>query len=335
VNPAISNVGFGGSNQGFFSLDFVPALVLRTALKVELFSQFNDGAASLAELQGRLRVSPRGLTLMLETLVMVRLLALDNGRYLLTPLSATFLDSRSDSYLGPAVIAQIEQLQRWWRLDEAIIYGTTPHTPIEGSDDDGDFFGALIQALFAINAPAAKMVAEQLPPIHRALDLGCGAAVWSLALALTQPNCYVTAIDRDSVLEKVTLDCVEGFDCTKQYHFQAGDFREMRLPERNYDVAFLGHILHNEGEAASRELLKRVHTCLRPNGCVVVAEMVGADPPSANVQSLLFDLNMLLFTQEGRVFSAPELESMLLEAGFTRYEWLATPSPSPILIGYM
>lgn len=334
MNPVLSSSHFSGSNQGFFSLDFVPALVLRTALKLDLFSHFVDGSASQTELQSRLKVSPRGLTLTLETLVMVRLLSLENGRYLLSPLSATFLDSRSESYLGPAVMAQIAQLERWWRLDEAIINGTTPHTPIEGSDDDGDFFGALIQALFAINAPAAKMVAEHLPPVGRALDLGCGAAVWSLALALTQPSCYVTAVDRESVLDKVTLDCVDGFGCTNQYHFQAGDFREMRLPEQNYDVVFLGHILHNEGEAASRQLLKRVHSCLRPYGCVVIAEMVGADPPSANVQSLLFDLNMLLFTQEGRVFSGPELESMLLEAGFQRFEWLATPSPSPILLGY-
>ena len=120
--------------------------------------------------------------------------------------------------------------------------------------------------------------------------------------------------------------------CGDRYKYRAGNFRDVDFGKS--DVAFLGHILHSEGEAASRTLLKRIHDSLNPSGVLVVAEMIASEPRGADVFSNLFDLNMLRWTQEGTVFTAAQLEKMAREAGFTRFEWLSVPSPSPVLLAF-
>lgn len=327
--------------HGLFSLDFVPALVVRTALGLDVFTQIGQltqeaqaSGSSFSDVSGRIECSPRGLKLILEVLVANRLLTCQDGLYALVPLAATFLSKGSPAYIGEAVVAQIDQLSRWWSLDQALRQGTTPFAPIEGDQDDGAFFGPLIQALFAVNAAAAKEVADWLPAegICNVLDLGCGAAVWSLALALAKPQIQVTAVDRASVLQKVTQDCVDSFQCSERFQLLAGDFRKMKFAARSFDCIYLGHVLHNEGLQASQKLLGQMRKCLRKGGYLIVAEIVGADPPCGHLPSLLFDLNMLLFTQKGQVFLAAELEQMVQAAGFSQLQWLTTSSPSPILV---
>jgi hypothetical protein len=41
---------------------------------------------------------------------------------------------------------------------------------------------------------------------------------------------------------------------------------------------------------------------------------------------------MLMWTEEGTVFTAVQLEEMCREAGFSQFRWLEAPGPSPILV---
>ena len=321
-----------------FTLDFVPALVVGVALELDLFSAIEAGHQTIKQLAARSGASPRGVGPLLYTLASVGLLDQEGERFFLQPLASTYLVKSKPTYMGPMVRHQILQLQHWWKLGQAVLAGTTPLAPVEGDIDNGAFFGAFVEGLLAMNAPAAREVAEWLAG-HlsdvpaRALDVGCGSAVWSLALAETMPSVRVVAVDREKVLDEVARPCIERAGLLERYQLKAGNFRRLKL-EENFDVVFLGHILHNEGRQASQTLLKRLHRCLKPGGIVVVAEIVASEPRSQNLAANLFDLNMLVWTEKGCVFQAKELEEMLAEAGFKDSHWLPTTSPSPILVAF-
>jgi hypothetical protein len=136
----------------------------------------------------------------------------------------------------------------------------------------------------------------------------------------------------EEVLRKVTRPFAERLGVADRVIDLAGNFREVSFGREAFDVAYLGHILHSEGTQRSQVLLRRLSEALKPQGTLVVAEMVADPTHRQEVFPQLFGLNMLMHTEEGNVFSGPELEQMCQEAGFGRLEWVKAPAPSPILL---
>jgi len=87
------------------------------------------------------------------------------------------------------------------------------------------------------------------------LDLAAGSGVWGIALAQSSGRVAVTAVDWGDVLP-VTEKMVARFGLSERFSFVAGDLMEADFGH-GHNVATLGHILHSEGEARSRTLLKK------------------------------------------------------------------------------
>lgn len=312
-----------------FAFGFIPTLAVGSAVELNLFGHIQDGKNDLAQLGQASQCAARGLQPVLHTLVSLGLLAQEGDRYHLTPESELFLVPGSPAYLGGMLTHLTKTISHWGSFTETVRKGRGP-IAVEGDEDNGAFFAGFVDSLFNLNFPAAQAVAAQLGPAESVLDLGCGSAVWSLALAQLHPQLKVTAVDRAVVLEQVTRVFAQRFNCQDRFTMLPGNFRDVDFGQ--HDVAILGHILHSEGEAASRTLLQRCRAALKPGGKLVVAEMVAGEPRGADVFSNLFDLNMLMHTQDGTVFSRSQLEEMCRQAGFTKFEWLTVPSPYPVLV---
>jgi len=315
-----------------FAFGFVPSVAVYSAIELDLFTAVAHGHNTVAKLAEACQCQERGLKPLVYTLTGLGLLEQSGDSFKLAVDAELFLLPKSPAYLGGVLAHQVKQIGDWAQLSKAVRLGTPPGTVVEGDQDDGAFFAGFVDSLFNLNWPAAQAVAKALPAAKAAIDIGCGSAVWSLALAHLQTDLGVVAVDRQQVLDKVAKAFAERVGCSDRYEFRAGNFRDVDFGKS--DVAFLGHILHSEGEAASRTLLKRIYDGLNPGGVLVVAEMVASEPRGADVFSNLFDLNMLMWTQEGTVFTVAQLEEMGREAGFTRFEWLSVPSPSPVLLAF-
>ena len=314
-----------------FAFGFVPSVAVFSAIELGGFSAVAEGHDTVARLAAACQCAERGMAPLVYALASLGLLEQHGEQFKLAADTQMFLLPSSPAYLGGVLAHQTREIGKWIKLPEAIRQGHAPGTAVEGDQDDGAFFAGCVDSLFNLNWPAAQAVARALPAGSKvAVDIGCGSGVWSLALAQALPELRVVAVDRRLVLDKVAKVFAERLGCGDRYEYRAGNFRDVDLGKS--DVAFLGHILHSEGEAASKVLLKRIHDGLNPGGVLVVAEMVASDPRGADVFSNLFDLNMLMWTQEGTVFTRAQLEEMGREAGFTRFEWLTVPNPQPVLL---
>ncbi|MDX1386728.1 MAG: class I SAM-dependent methyltransferase, partial [bacterium] len=164
------------------------------------------------------------------------------------------------------------------------------------------------------------------------LDLGCGSAPWSLAMAVADPTSQVVAIDFPPILE-VAQSYVKRFHATKQFELRPGDIHELRYERENYDLVILGHILHGEGEAGSKKLIKKAYDALKPGGKILISEFVANDLKSGPEIPLLFALNMLLFTEHGDVFTIKDLKRWLSLSGFKKASAQAVQYPVTVMVG--
>jgi ubiquinone/menaquinone biosynthesis C-methylase UbiE len=206
---------------------------------------------------------------------------------------------------------------------------------VNQQSDGAQFFQEFVIDLFPMSYPAARALAGALKlgdtrTDVRVLDLAAGSGVWSIALAQASPLVRVTAVDWSGVLD-VTRRMAERFGLAERYRFVAGDLMEADFGSGHH-VATLGHILHSEGEARSRALLKKVAQALAPGGTVAIAEFLVNEERTGPPNGVLFAVNMLVATQEGDTFSFGEIAEWLREAGFRDARTIDTPGPSPLIL---
>src|SRR5260370_40037223 len=76
---------------------------LRGAIDLDLFTAIGEGAATAADLAGKVKVPERGARILCDYLVVIGLLTKQGSRYGLTPDGAVFLDRRSPACIGSGV----------------------------------------------------------------------------------------------------------------------------------------------------------------------------------------------------------------------------------------
>lgn len=309
------------------NLDAVAGRAVETALSIGLIKCLERGETDLSTLVEALSVSERGLRPLVYLLSSIGLLEETSGRVKLTDTGRDFLDKT-----WPAVKSELPRLEDWERLETAVRTGCCVRPAIEGLSDAGDFFSGVVETLFKLHASLAGFVAEKLPPgLSPVLDLGAGSAVWSLHYLKKSLESRAVAVDHAKVLHQVTARFLSEHTLEQRYELRAGSYHEVDLESECYELIFLGHVIHSEGREASLSLLKRCRETLKTGGRLIIAEWVGSEPRSLDYHANLFDLNMLMFTEKGLVFTAAEMEALCREAGLKPEGWLKGPAQYPVL----
>lgn len=116
-----------------------------------------------------------------------------------------------------------------------------------------------------------------------------------------------------------------------RFQFVPGDLLEADF-HQEHDVAVLGHILHSEGEARGRALLRKTFDALAPDGVIVIAEFIANEDRTGPTEALIFAVTMLVNTEAGDTFTFAEMAAWLQEAGFEEVYELPTPGPAPLIL---
>jgi hypothetical protein len=318
-----------------FSWGYVPTLVLETAIRHRVFDVLDAGAKTLSETAAATGASERGLRAVMNVLVGLGFLAKSGDTYSLTPESELFLVSTKPSFQG-GVLKHASQhlIPKFLHLSEVVGNGK-PTISVNQEGDGSEFFQGFVMDIFPLSYPPATVLGKHLALGNRGgtvkvLDLAAGSGVWGIALAQSAENVTVTAVDWSGVLP-ATQRSVERFGLAPRFEFLAGDLNSADFGS-GYDVATLGHILHSEGEAKSRALLRKTFAALNSGGTIAIAEFLVNADRTGPVGSLMFAANMLVNTDEGDTFSFEEISTWLKEAGFTDARLLDAPGPSPLVL---
>jgi 3-hydroxy-5-methyl-1-naphthoate 3-O-methyltransferase len=244
---------------------FAAPLIIEAAVRTKVFDVLDSGPKTLDELAVATKTSPRGLRAIANALVGFDLFLRQGDRYGLTDESAAFLVSTKPSFQG-GIYHHIskELITAWLDLEQVVRTGNADRA-VNQEVIGAEFFEQFVEDILPMSYAAARVLADtlddQLKPAVgvdkvKVLDIASGSGVWGIALAQKSPAVHVTAVDWPRVTP-ITRKIAGRFGVCDRFHTVEGDLLEAHFGT-GHCVATLGHILHSEGEARSRELLKKV-----------------------------------------------------------------------------
>jgi SAM-dependent methyltransferase len=181
---------------------------------------------------------------------------------------------------------------------------------------------------------SAEHAADLLTHPHaRVLDIGAGAAPWSLALAARDADRKVTAVELPAVMAS-TRSAVRAAGLDGQYVFVEGDAFEVDWGEpASFDLALVANLSHLFDEDANVRLLRRVAEAVRPRGSVAVIDILANERGDGPRAAALYALGLVLRTAQGRIYPYSTFRRWLNETGFAdlRRRRLAGPFPLTLI----
>lgn len=195
-------------------------------------------------------------------------------------------------------------------------------TAVDHPDGAASFYPALVRLLGNAFREPAEEVAELLArPGARVLDVGAGAAPWSLAIARREPDTSVVAVDLPDVA-RVTRRVVDDAGIAERVEVVAGDVLDGALGADlggPFDIVLLGHVCHLFDDDCNARLLAHLAPHVAADGVLAIIDVlpdgVRDDPALA-----LYALGLSLRTSTGGLHALDTHRRWLAAAG------LAPPS---------
>ncbi len=304
---------------------FQRAEALLTAHRLGVFRVLGGERLTAAVVADRLACSVRGVTILLDALVALELLGKEATVYHNTALSRRHLSPDGEGYRGASLDHLDDLMTVWSRLEEAVRTGRAvrraeEHLVAGSAEKNAVFIGAMAE-LGRLNA---RIIAQQLDlsGYHTLVDLGGGPGVYCEEILRVNPQ--MQAVVADLPLTVATAQpMVEKGEFAARIGFQCVDlFQDERPLDRPYDVALISNVLHMEGEARDRSLLKKVHASLNPGGLVIIHGTMINPGRTGPPDRALFAINMLVNTEQGNCYTFEEMGDWLREAGFVAVRFI-------------
>jgi predicted O-methyltransferase YrrM len=297
--------------------------ILITASELEIYDHLErDEGATADEVASHYGGTRRAFSIFLNALAALGVIGKEGELYRNTPLGKRHLVTTSPHYLGDGMRFRSTLWDNWAKM-ESILRGE----PLERHDlyEDEERNRLFISAMHAYHFDEGKEVAEllELQRVRNLLDLGGGAASFSIAFCLAAPDLKVELIDLPPTLE-VARQYVEDHGMSERITLKAGDFYHDPACDLGgpYDMVFISHILHMEGEEYNLELLSKVVAATAPAGRIVVNEVPIEDNLMEPVWGALFAVNMLTATERGDSYPQRTIAAWLSDAGCSRVDFL-------------
>lgn len=275
------------------------AHLIRGARDLGLFDVLQHGQKTQAEIEQALGSEPRLTGLLLDSLVALKVLERYGDDYALSAVMR--LLCHHDRTLGD---------DTWSSLPSRLRGEETPEA--------APFLDSATATQW-VHTGAAKQAAEILDITgeragRRILDLGCGSAVWSCAMAFADPTATVTIVDTPARLAAArrTIDSIGLGD---RFEVREGEPQEISLEEQAYDMVVLAGRLSSASPERDAEVFRRIEASLRPGGEVAVIDLFRG-PGTPNLTESVEALRLALSTPEGHIRDAGEVRKLLLENGF-------------------
>lgn len=303
------------------------ACALHAAVKLDLFTPLSNDPASAAVLATRLSLNERGLVMLLDALVALELLSKEGQNYQAAPFASKFLSTNSSGYLGHIILHHHHLVDSWARLDEAVRSGQPARRRVSHDSDERERESFLL-GMFNLAMLLAPQVVKQvdLAKRKRLLDLGGGPGTYAIHFCLQNPELHATIFDLPTT-RPIAEKTINQFNLQERINFIAGDFQKDSLTGR-FDVAWLSHVLHGEGEEGCANMLRKTVAALESGGLLLVQEFILDDTRDGPLFPALFSLNMLLGTPQGKAYSETEISALLEAAGLVAVKRLPIELPN-------
>lgn len=281
------------------------AETVEAALKLGILDRLDEGPVTVNELAEDFGLSTRHSHMLLSALVGLGVAEIVDGN-----------EYRS-------TIPGFAEITPWLlpagRLTE-ILEGRAPRHRVDTAKGSQQFYPTLLPLLSHMSRPAAEVAASLLGGDRlRVLDVGAGAAPWSIAIATHHPDAHFVALDLPEVVP-VTRKAVSDAGVADQFEYLEGDFFEIDLPDGSFDLIIVGGILHLFDKDANKALLERISSSVHPGGRIAIFEALPDEDLDGPLPVLLYALGLITRTSSGSVYPFSNYQQWLHTAGFSKIQ---------------
>lgn len=287
---------------------------LVAAIELGVFDALAPAPLRIDELAAHCDCVEGRLAPLVDALVGVGLLERDAAdRYSLTRDAATFLVEGAPRSMRELVVHSPGPRANWESLASTARGARVPE-PL-----DAAFYAALVGATAPTQRTAAAALAPTLPAYSRVLDLGAGAAPWTIALLEHAPAATATINDLPGVSE-LGRDAVVRAGLAARVDVVTGDYHSARFPDGAFDLVVLAHVLRAEPEAGVAALFAAARRALEPGGTLVVADYFLDDDRRGPLNALLLGTTMAASIAGTSTHTEASHREWLAAAGFVDVE---------------
>ena len=294
---------------------YQPACVLAAAGDLDLFSTLAPKRMTADEVARRLGCDKRGVTILLDALVALRLLEKRAGRYSVPKSVAKALTRNGADSVLAMTQHQANCLRRWDQLAKVVKTGK-PAERIHSVRGERADAASFIEAMNDLNARFADTVVREIQPLpfKRLLDVGGASGTWTIAFLRANRTATAIVFDLPHVIPLAERRLTEA-GLRKRATLVAGDFYMDALP-MGADLAWISAIVHQNSREQNRALFGKIFRALAGGGRIAIRDILMEKSRTAPVAGALFAVNMLVGTERGGTFTFDELRQDLASAGF-------------------
>ncbi len=297
---------------------------LHAAVKLDIFTKMGEMECTVGELAPQIGADERALSMLLDALAAMKLVAKKEDRYVAEAVAVDLLSESSARSIRSIVLHHRDLMPGWAMLDEAVMKGGPVRR--RASFDDAERREHFLMGMFniAINLAPRLVPDIDLSGRKRLLDLGGGPGTWAIQFCLHNPGLEAAVLDLPTT-RPFAEKTIARFGVGERVRFVDGNFLDDPLPH-GFDVAWLSQILHSESPEHARSVIAKAVGALAPGGTILLHEFLLDDAKDGPLHSALFSLNMLLSTDGGRAYSGAEITAMLEAAGVKDIRRLDLPA---------
>jgi len=299
---------------------------LHAAVKLDVFTAIGDQQIAGDDIAQKLNVNKEGAVRLLNALAAMHLLEKADDKFSNVPAGNTFLSKDSPGYIGHIITHHHHLVDSWSKLDQGAKTGTPVR--VRGSHTSSEWRESFLMGMFNIAMSVAPLLADviDLSGRRHLLDLGGGPGTYAIHYCLKNPVLKATVYDLPTT-RPFAERTIEKFGLTDRIDFIDGNYVKEGV-EGTYDVAWLSHILHGEGQKDCQRIIEKTVSALEPGGMIIVHDFILNNTMDGPLFPALFSLNMLLGTPDGQSYSEKQITKMLAKAGVKEIRRLSFQGPT-------
>lgn len=289
------------------------------AVKLGVFDELNGAPLTAKALANKIGTNERATKILLETLEAFGYVRRVNDEFANAPMTTKWMLKGPKGSFSSFFSLWRELFEFWSQHEEEAMRDGKPKVMLYDWFNQHPETWRLFHAeeVWYARQFADEIVAKLKVPAgaRRALDVGGGHGLYSVALSRRYPNISSTVLDQPLPLE-YTREMIASEKMGGRVSTQPGNFMTDDLG-RDYDIVLLFNIIHGFLPETNRELIRRTASALRPGGLLVVLDQMveGEFGSIVKASNRLWGLTYLILLG-GQVYSTDEVKGWLETSGF-------------------
>jgi SAM-dependent methyltransferase len=310
---------------------FQKSRILITAFELDLFNIINENSKTAREITFELNTEEFATRKFLDALVTLNILVKSGDRYSIEKKYLNLITKGSSHYIGNLRYFNFVW-DCWTKLTDSLKRGSSALLK-EGRNHNEYLEDILFTLQWRATQQANTIIKNiNLHLVNKALDLGCGTGGYAMELLKAKPNIEMFAFDLPEVIE-ITKKYVEIKGFSDRITTLSGDFFLDNIGSE-YDLVMVSNVMSRFSFYQNITLLRKIYDSLNNGGMLVIQDYLINDNRISPEFQALHNLNLLVTTESGNVYTETDMWMMLKESWFSNFRRIDTEFGTSIIFGY-